>query len=177
MIKKYEGQLLDGVSSRSMSGRNATGIELRPVESLRVNPRNPRTHSKKQIRKIANSIRRLGFTRGSDGQSDMCPLISVVGVTPEYYQKLPGNYRGRITHELNLGKASHSGALGDVATLRDRVGRIGFAARYLSAVRAGEKSLNAWREKRRTDHDLEPPNPCINCPVRDGCHETFGAQN
>jgi hypothetical protein len=115
-------------------------------------------------------------TRGSDGQRDMCPLISVVGVTPEYYQKLPGNYRGRITHELNLGKAGQSGTLGDVATLRDRGGRIGFAARYLSAVRAGEKSLNVWREKRWTNHDLEPPNPCINCPVHDGCHKIFGAQ-
>src|SRR3546814_5872735 len=35
-------------------------------------------------------------------RDDMCPLISVVGVTPAYYQKLHGNYRGRITHELSL---------------------------------------------------------------------------
>src|SRR3546814_12012366 len=33
-------------------------------------------------------------------RDDMCTLISVVGVTPAYYQKLHGNYRGRITHEL-----------------------------------------------------------------------------
>src|SRR3546814_16844666 len=38
-------------------------------------------------------------------RDDMCPLISVVGVTPAYYQKLHGNYRGRITHELSLGEA------------------------------------------------------------------------
>jgi hypothetical protein len=116
-------------------------------------------------------------TRGGDGQRDMCPLISIVGVTPEYYEKLPGNYRGRITHELNLGKASHGNALGDVATLRDRNDRLGFTARYLSAVRAGEKSLNAWREKRRTNQKLEPPNPCTNCPERDGCHSVFGKQD
>src|SRR3546814_9529228 len=34
-------------------------------------------------------------------RDDMCPLISVVGVTPAYYQKLHGYYRGRITHELS----------------------------------------------------------------------------
>src|SRR3546814_16636147 len=42
-------------------------------------------------------------------RDDMCPLISVVGVTPAYYQKLHGNYRGRITHELRLGEARELG--------------------------------------------------------------------
>jgi ParB-like chromosome segregation protein Spo0J len=37
-------------------------IEVLPVESLRPYARNPRTHSKKQIRQIANSIQRFGFT-------------------------------------------------------------------------------------------------------------------
>src|SRR5262245_13239908 len=36
-------------------------IELLPVESLRPYSRNARTHSKKQIRQIANSIQRFGF--------------------------------------------------------------------------------------------------------------------
>jgi DNA modification methylase len=39
-----------------------TSIEYRPVESLRPYGRNARTHSKKQIRQIANSIERFGFT-------------------------------------------------------------------------------------------------------------------
>lgn len=33
-----------------------------PIADLRANPRNPRTHSKKQIAKIADSIRAFGFT-------------------------------------------------------------------------------------------------------------------
>ena len=39
-----------------------TSIEYRPVASLRPYGRNARTHSKKQIRQIANSIERFGFT-------------------------------------------------------------------------------------------------------------------
>jgi hypothetical protein len=39
-----------------------TSIEYRPVASLRPYVRNARTHSKKQIRQIANSIERFGFT-------------------------------------------------------------------------------------------------------------------
>src|SRR5215216_1274427 len=37
-------------------------VEAMPVVSLRPFPNNARTHSKKQIRQIANSIQRFGFT-------------------------------------------------------------------------------------------------------------------
>ena len=37
-------------------------IEYRLVGALKPYPRNPRTHSKKQIRQIADSIRTFGFT-------------------------------------------------------------------------------------------------------------------
>ena len=37
-------------------------IEYMPPEALKPNPRNVRTHSKKQIRQIANSIKAFGFT-------------------------------------------------------------------------------------------------------------------
>jgi ParB-like chromosome segregation protein Spo0J len=36
-------------------------IEQVSIRRLRPNPRNPRTHSKKQIRQIGASIRKLGF--------------------------------------------------------------------------------------------------------------------
>ena len=111
-------------------------------------------------------------TRGAE--SDLCPLISVVGITPAYYQRLPGNYRGRITHELSLGEAK-PGELQDVATLRASADRISFAARYLAAVRTGEVSLGRWRERRRVEDRLPPPNKCDDCPARQGCHRAFGA--
>jgi ParB-like chromosome segregation protein Spo0J len=37
-------------------------IESLPIDRLRSWPRNARTHSRKQIRQIAESIRRFGFT-------------------------------------------------------------------------------------------------------------------
>jgi ParB-like chromosome segregation protein Spo0J len=40
---------------------NVTAMEAVPVARLRPNARNARTHSKKQIRQIADSIQRFGF--------------------------------------------------------------------------------------------------------------------
>jgi len=40
----------------------ALHVESRPLASLKPNPRNARTHSNKQIRQIADSIRVFGFT-------------------------------------------------------------------------------------------------------------------
>src|SRR6266480_3414825 len=37
-------------------------VEAMPIESLKPYARNARTHSRKQIRQIANSIQRFGFT-------------------------------------------------------------------------------------------------------------------
>ena len=36
-------------------------IEITPVSNLKPRPTNPRTHSKKQIRQIADSIKKFGF--------------------------------------------------------------------------------------------------------------------
>jgi DNA modification methylase len=52
--------------------RQTMDIEPMPVANLRPHPGNPRTHSKKQIRQIADSIERFGFTNpvliGSGGE-------------------------------------------------------------------------------------------------------------
>lgn len=114
-------------------------------------------------------------TRSIDGQSDLCPLISVVGITPAYYADLPANYRGRITHELNLGLAKREGELQDVAALREEEARLEFVARYLSATRAGTDVLGQWRQSTREQSSPDAPNPCLNCPIKTGCHATFGA--
>lgn len=114
-------------------------------------------------------------TRATEGESDLCPLISVIGVTPAYRNKLPGNYRGRITHELKLGSSRREGELQDVAALREEDARLEFVTRYLNAVRAGSGTLSEWRELRRGSLIADIPNPCIHCEYRDGCHATFGA--
>ncbi|TBA94345.1 hypothetical protein ELH55_34215 (plasmid) [Rhizobium ruizarguesonis] len=116
-------------------------------------------------------------TRANEGDSDLCPLISVVGVTPAYRNKLPANYRGRITHELKLGSSRHEGELQDVAALREENARLEFVTRYLNAVRAGSGALSEWRELRRGSLHADLPNPCTHCEFREGCHATFGAQD
>jgi ParB/RepB/Spo0J family partition protein len=37
-------------------------VTYQPLSVLKTRPRNPRTHTKKQIRQIADSIKRFGFT-------------------------------------------------------------------------------------------------------------------
>ena len=37
-------------------------IEMRPLSALKLNPRNARTHSKRQVKQVAASIRAFGFT-------------------------------------------------------------------------------------------------------------------
>lgn len=110
--------------------------------------------------------------RGEEGEKPVCPLISVVGVTPAYYDKLQGNYRQRITHEIQLGRASDG--LQDVATLRADETRLLFAARYLAAVRAGPAALDRWLHELRNGSVEDPPNQCETCPRQDSCFDVFG---
>jgi ParB-like chromosome segregation protein Spo0J len=44
------------------SVESVSDVMMRPVRSLRPYPQNARTHSKKQLRQIAASIERFGFT-------------------------------------------------------------------------------------------------------------------
>jgi hypothetical protein len=112
--------------------------------------------------------------RGEPSEQAVCPLISVVGVTPAYYDKLQPNYRQRITHEVRLGKATDG--LQDVATLRESDSRRRFASRYLAAVRAGPVALNAWFADLRQGQDSAPPNRCDTCPRQGACFNTFGEE-
>lgn len=117
----------------------------------------------------------LVFNATAHGEADetpVCPLISVVGVTPAYYDKLQSNYRQRITHEVRLGHATDG--LQDVATLRESETRRLFATRYLNAVRAGPALLDKWLGEIRAGSEIVPPNQCDNCPRQESCFATFG---
>lgn len=104
-------------------------------------------------------------------REDVCPLISVVGVTPHYYNKdlQQGNYRDRITHLVRLDLESDQSSF--AAALRSTEDRLHFAARYLSAVRTGSKRLRDWYKNKP---HLDAPNPCTGCEKRDACHAAFG---
>lgn len=109
----------------------------------------------------------------SSSQSDLCDLISVVGLTPQYMRTLKPNYRQRITHEIRLGDGGDD-QLQDVVTVRDPTNRLHFVSRYLAATRADPTELVAWRDELREGVKTEPPNKCDACHVRDGCFTTFG---
>lgn len=113
--------------------------------------------------------------RGDETEDDVCPLISIVGVTPAYYQQLKPNYRQRITHEIVLG--SSTGGLQDVAMLRASEERTAFVSRYLSAVRAGPGALRSWRNELSIDSETQAPNVCISCKKQDSCFSVFGSCN
>ncbi|UUL82538.1 hypothetical protein [Sphingomonas qomolangmaensis] len=114
-------------------------------------------------------------TRSDDEDSrDQCDLVSVVGLTPDYYDTtLRTNYQDRITHKISLGEGEDG--IQDVAMMRDSIDRQRFVTRYLAATRAGPENLKAWREVRRTEPDRAPPNPCPECPRVEVCHAAFGA--
>lgn len=114
-------------------------------------------------------------TRSDDEEArDQCDLVSVVGLTPDYYDTtLRTNYQDRITHKISLGEGEHG--IQDVAMMRDAIDRQRFVSRYLAATRAGPEALKTWREALRTAPDRPPPNPCLDCPLIETCHASFGA--
>lgn len=61
-------------------------IVLTPMQKLRPNARNVRTHSKKQIRQLANSIARFGWT---------CPIV-----VDESFDIVAGHARYRAAQQL-----------------------------------------------------------------------------
>ena len=103
---------------------------------------------------------------------DVCPLISVIGLTTEYYRQLKTNYQQRITHSVRLG-VSTDGQSREIAAL-SRGERTRFVARYLSAVRTGVEGLVAWRSAYRDNASLELPNPCQMCARVEPCFSAFG---
>src|SRR6059058_5411739 len=52
---------LTGSSDNQVDPLTSPRVEWVPIGALRLNPRNARTHSKKQIKRIAASIRKFGF--------------------------------------------------------------------------------------------------------------------
>ena len=109
----------------------------------------------------------------SSSDADLCDLISVVGLTPQYMRTLKANYRQRITHEICLGEGAE-GELQDVVTVREPQNRLRFVTQYLAATRAKTDDLDQWRDDLRHGIDRRPPNKCDDCVVREGCHKTFG---
>lgn len=108
-------------------------------------------------------------TRAED---DLCDLISVVGITPAYYQQhlvAYANYVERITYHIVLGSQVDQ-HFQDVAFLRSESAQVAFATRYLAAARLSSSELDSWYASQASI----VPNRCIACNFRESCHEAFG---
>lgn len=104
-------------------------------------------------------------------EKDLCPMVSVVGVTPAYFhnRSFQANYIQRITHHIQLGDPGDSRGYEEASALQTPRSQIAFAARYLRATRSGVKRLSEWKG------GPDPvPNRCDTCLHKEPCHREFG---
>jgi hypothetical protein len=98
--------------------------------------------------------------------SDLCKMVAVLGITSNAWDRMPDNLRQRATNVFEVG--------GD--TVNDWVANVEdvtkFAARYLNAVRLGDKEIHEVAQE-RFDGDITRSH-CEMCPARVECHEVFG---
>jgi hypothetical protein len=103
------------------------------------------------------------------GDTDLCNILSVLGMTVPAYNRLQENKKDRITLALEIqGDFGHAGSLVDEENT-DR-----FVARYLNALRVGEVQIPALAEDRRQQGDVVH-SACDGCRLRDKCFEAFAS--
>ena len=106
----------------------------------------------------------LVFNADTRGDDVYCDLISVLGVTPDYFRRYietKSNYAQRITHHVRLAGGTSEDPLAFA---------VPFAARYLRAIRAGQSRLEGF-------DGGQVFNRCVDgrgCPHRVECHKSFG---
>jgi hypothetical protein len=103
------------------------------------------------------------------GDTDLCRILSVLGMTIPAYNRLQENKKDRITLALEIpGDFGNAGSLAD-ADQTDR-----FVARYLNALRVGEAQISVLAEDRRLHNDVLR-SACDDCIVRDKCFGAFSS--
>lgn len=108
-------------------------------------------------------------------RSDVCDMISVVGMTPLYFKDIQGNYGGRISHVLRLGRQRQSGGFQQTIQLATPDAQAKFAARYLRAVRIEKPELDDWFKTGANPNAV--PNKCAGCAGQQACFAAFGAED
>jgi hypothetical protein len=109
----------------------------------------------------------------SETRNDICDLISVVGITPSYYDKInqAENIVDRVTLHIKLVSESADSEIQSY-NLKTEKDRIEFVAKYLQAIRAEKDELQNWFENRQEGKSI--PNKCELCSQKDECHAAFG---
>ncbi|MFI2118724.1 protein DpdH [Streptomyces rubiginosohelvolus] len=91
----------------------------------------------------------------------LCPMRVVMAVTTGYFvNQMPETVYTRTHKVFDLELPADKTAPFDPAR---------FASRYLNAVRVGSQEIDKHRTGERPE-----PNHCLQCPVRDKCHQAFG---
>ncbi|ANM09212.1 MULTISPECIES: hypothetical protein [unclassified Rhizobium] len=141
----------------------------------------------KEKRRLVLLLEDVTSWEGIDGQlidslvvdartrSDVCDMISVVGMTPLYLKGIQGNYSGRITHVLRLGRVRQAGGFQETIQLATKDSQAEFASRYLRAARIDRPELKAWHKAGANPDTI--PNKCETCASRETCFATFGASD
>lgn len=139
----------------------------------------------KEKRRLVLLLEDVTSWEGIDGQlidslvvdartrDDVCDMISVVGMTPLYLKGIQGNYSGRITHVLRLGRVRQAGGFQETIQLATEESQAEFASRYLRAVRIGRSELDEWHKAGADPESV--PNKCETCVERNACFAAFGA--
>ncbi|WP_437840064.1 hypothetical protein [Sorangium sp. So ce1153] len=109
-------------------------------------------------------------------ERDLCDLVAVLGVTPQYKEQFIedlGNLRDRLTFHIQLTTSETNEVLARRAHfLIGRETRARFVATYLNAVRATHARMMSWVAD---SPDSPRPNACKGCVHRASCHAAFGA--
>ncbi len=107
---------------------------------------------------------------------ELCDLVAVIGVTPEYQSQVLealGNVQDRLSFHIRLTPVEASGVVGAQSLfLGDGERRQRFVASYLNAVRLGLEEVQKWE----SDGSLKPrPNACTRCAHHEVCFSRFGS--
>jgi hypothetical protein len=107
---------------------------------------------------------------------ELCELVAVIGVTPEYQSQVLealGNVQDRLSFHIRLTPVDGSGVVGAQSLfLGDSERRQRFVGSYLNAVRLGLEEVKKWE----SDSSLKPrPNACARCVHQEVCFSRFGS--
>ena len=103
------------------------------------------------------------------GDTDLCKMLSVLGMTIPAYNRLQENKKDRITLALEI-----QGEVGNVGSLTDSDGVDKFVARYLNALRVGDSQISVLAEDRRRFDEVNH-SACDGCELREKCFQAFSS--
>jgi hypothetical protein len=103
------------------------------------------------------------------GDTDLCKMLSVLGMTIPAYNRLQENKKDRITLALEI-----QGDIGNIGSLANEEEVDRFVGRYLNALRVGESQISVLAEDRRRVDEVQH-SACDDCTLREKCFQAFSS--